>query len=289
MLVSPIMFRNPALMVKMATTLDHVTNGKSIFGLGAGWHVNEHQAYGFGFPSPGERVSRLEERSRSPTRCGRRAAGELRRARYYQLDQAYCNPAPLQQPHPPIMVAGADRGLSGWSPATPTCTTAGHRSPPSASATNASRTPAARSGARTSRSLARSPSTCCGRPTPPTAPRASTSYRPPPDRDPEAPQSPPPGRRRPGNDRPGRRLRRDRRPASHPARPLALRPGRPGARSPEVMPASAGAVAPLATIGAHDHRHPRPLHDLSTGRGGLPRCPDRADGRADQGQDERHR
>jgi len=48
-------------MTKMATTLDHITGGKSIFGLGAGWHVNEHQAYGFGWPSAGERVSRLAE------------------------------------------------------------------------------------------------------------------------------------------------------------------------------------------------------------------------------------
>jgi alkanesulfonate monooxygenase SsuD/methylene tetrahydromethanopterin reductase-like flavin-dependent oxidoreductase (luciferase family) len=112
MLVSPITFRNPGLMVKMATTLDHVTNGKSIFGLGAGWHVNEHQAYGFGFPPPGERVSRLEEALKiTHALWGSQPASFD--GTNYQLDQAYCNPAPLQQPHPPIMVAGGGPRIVG--------------------------------------------------------------------------------------------------------------------------------------------------------------------------------
>jgi alkanesulfonate monooxygenase SsuD/methylene tetrahydromethanopterin reductase-like flavin-dependent oxidoreductase (luciferase family) len=114
MLVSPVTFRNPALMVKMATTLDHVTGGKSVFGLGAGWHVNEHQAYGFGWPSPGERVSRLAEALEITHRMWNRQEQPASFAgRFYQLDRANNNPAPLQSPHPPILVAGSGPRIVG--------------------------------------------------------------------------------------------------------------------------------------------------------------------------------
>ena len=114
MLVSPITFRNPALMVKMATTLDHIAGGKSIFGLGAGWHVNEHEAYGFGWPSPGERVTRLAESLEITHRMWNRQEQPASFAgRFYQLDRANNNPAPLQTPHPPILVAGSGPRIIG--------------------------------------------------------------------------------------------------------------------------------------------------------------------------------
>jgi alkanesulfonate monooxygenase SsuD/methylene tetrahydromethanopterin reductase-like flavin-dependent oxidoreductase (luciferase family) len=114
MLVSPVTFRNPALMVKMATTLDHITGGKSIFGLGAGWHVNEHQAYGFGLPPPGERVSRLAEALEITQRMWNRQEQPASFAgRYYQIDRANNNPPPLQSPHPPILVAGSGPRIVG--------------------------------------------------------------------------------------------------------------------------------------------------------------------------------
>ena len=114
MLVSPVTFRNPALMVKMATTLDHITGGRSIFGLGAGWHVNEHQAYGFGWPSPGERVSRLAEALEITRRMwNRREQPASFAGRYYQIDQANNNTAPLQSPRPPILVAGSGPRIIG--------------------------------------------------------------------------------------------------------------------------------------------------------------------------------
>jgi alkanesulfonate monooxygenase SsuD/methylene tetrahydromethanopterin reductase-like flavin-dependent oxidoreductase (luciferase family) len=114
MLVSPVTFRNPALMVKMATTLDHITGGKSIFGLGAGWHVNEHQAYGFGWPSPGERVSRLAEALEITHRMWNRDSQPASYAgQYFHIDQAFNNPGPLQSPHPPILVAGSGPRIIG--------------------------------------------------------------------------------------------------------------------------------------------------------------------------------
>jgi alkanesulfonate monooxygenase SsuD/methylene tetrahydromethanopterin reductase-like flavin-dependent oxidoreductase (luciferase family) len=114
MLVSPITFRNPGLLVKMATTLDHITGGKSILGLGAGWHVNEHEAYGFGWPAPGERVSRLAESLEITKRMWNREEQPANFAgRFYQLDGAINNPGPVQSPHPPILVAGSGPRIIG--------------------------------------------------------------------------------------------------------------------------------------------------------------------------------
>jgi alkanesulfonate monooxygenase SsuD/methylene tetrahydromethanopterin reductase-like flavin-dependent oxidoreductase (luciferase family) len=107
MLVSGVMYRNPALLVKMATTFDHIVGGRSILGIGAGWHVNEHEAYGWGFPPAGERVSRLEEALQLTRALLAAPAGQAvsYEGKYYRLAGAFNNPPPLAQPHPPILVA----------------------------------------------------------------------------------------------------------------------------------------------------------------------------------------
>ena len=115
MLVSGVVYRNPALLVKMATTVDHITGGKSIFGIGAGWHANEHVAYGWGFPPAGERVSRLAEALQVTHALWDGAPGEPAsfEGAYYRLDGAYCNPPPIRQPRPPILVAGGGPRIIG--------------------------------------------------------------------------------------------------------------------------------------------------------------------------------
>ena len=60
-LVSGNTYRNPALMAKMAATIDEISGGRCILGIGAGWNVREHEAYGWPFPSMRERQDRLEE------------------------------------------------------------------------------------------------------------------------------------------------------------------------------------------------------------------------------------
>ena len=60
-LVCGVGYRNVGLTVKMATALDHASDRRAILGLGAGWHEPEHRAFGYGFPSLGERISRLDE------------------------------------------------------------------------------------------------------------------------------------------------------------------------------------------------------------------------------------
>ena len=60
-LVSPVTLRNPALLAKCVTTLDVLSRGRAVLGVGAGWDVAEHEAYGLAFPGTGERMDRLGE------------------------------------------------------------------------------------------------------------------------------------------------------------------------------------------------------------------------------------
>src|SRR5207237_3681428 len=60
-LVSPVTFRHPSVLAKLAATLDHVSDGRAELGLGAGWLEAEHSAYGFPFPPPARRVDLFEE------------------------------------------------------------------------------------------------------------------------------------------------------------------------------------------------------------------------------------
>lgn len=107
-LVSAITFRNLGVIAKMAATLDHVSGGRFVLGLGGGWLAREHEAFGLPFgTSAGDRLDRLDE-----------AAGLLRRlldgevvthhGRFYDLERAICAPRPLQA-HLPILVGGTGR------------------------------------------------------------------------------------------------------------------------------------------------------------------------------------
>src|SRR6058998_955132 len=60
-MVTGVTYRNPALLAKIVTTLDIVSSGRAILGIGAAWNEQEHRGYGFDFPTPGERLDRLEE------------------------------------------------------------------------------------------------------------------------------------------------------------------------------------------------------------------------------------
>ncbi len=99
-------FRHPALLAKMAVTLDHASGGRLDLGLGSGSYPPEYRQFGLELPSERERAARLDEALRvlkllftedAPTFTGR----------HYQLDAAPSLPRPLQRPHPPIHVGGA--------------------------------------------------------------------------------------------------------------------------------------------------------------------------------------
>ncbi|HUG14668.1 MAG TPA: LLM class flavin-dependent oxidoreductase [Thermomicrobiales bacterium] len=96
-------YRNPALLAKMATTLDHVTGGRVDLGLGAGWFEAEHTAFGYAFPSAGQRVEMLRESIaiiRSLMRGGRTTYDGA----YYTIQDAPFAPLPVQEGGLPIMV-----------------------------------------------------------------------------------------------------------------------------------------------------------------------------------------
>ncbi len=103
-LVFYIGYRNPALLAKAATTLDHITNGRFELGIGAGWHVWEASAYGYPFPDIGTRLDMLEE----AVQIIRRMLTEERTTFsgiHYQVDDASCLPHPVQD-RLPIWIGG---------------------------------------------------------------------------------------------------------------------------------------------------------------------------------------
>jgi alkanesulfonate monooxygenase SsuD/methylene tetrahydromethanopterin reductase-like flavin-dependent oxidoreductase (luciferase family) len=101
-------FRNPALLAKTASTLDCISNGRFIMGLGSGWQRTEYDAHGFPYPSPTERLAQLEDginvlkamwTQKEPAYHGR----------YFSVNNAYNNPRPVQKPYPPIMLGGSGK------------------------------------------------------------------------------------------------------------------------------------------------------------------------------------
>jgi F420-dependent oxidoreductase-like protein len=98
-------YRNPALVAKMTTTLDQISNGRVVLGIGAGWFEREHQAYGFHFGTARERAERLDEALAVITKLWTEDHPSYR-GKYYSLDRAPYEPKNVQQPHPPIVIGG---------------------------------------------------------------------------------------------------------------------------------------------------------------------------------------
>ena len=105
-LVTGVTYRHPAVLAKMAATVDHISNGRLEFGIGAAWHQPEHQVYGIPFPSVRERSDRLEEAVQL-IRLLFHAEGPVDfQGKYYQLQQAPFSPPCVQKPNPPIFIGG---------------------------------------------------------------------------------------------------------------------------------------------------------------------------------------
>ena len=98
-------YRNPALMAKMATTVDVMSNGRLDFGIGAGWYEHEYNAYGYEFPPIGDRLRMLGEALQifraMWTEPYASFAGD-----FYRIDGAINEPKPVQKPGPPIWIGG---------------------------------------------------------------------------------------------------------------------------------------------------------------------------------------
>lgn len=104
-LVSGNTYRHPAVLAKMATTVDHISNGRLDFGLGAAWHEYEHQAFGIPFPRVKERLDRLDEAAKVIKLLWTQDRPQFE-GTYYQLDAPPYNPSNVQVPHPPILIGG---------------------------------------------------------------------------------------------------------------------------------------------------------------------------------------
>jgi F420-dependent oxidoreductase-like protein len=104
-LVTGVTYRNPALLAKIVTTLDVISKGRAILGIGAAWNDSEHEGYGFGFPPIGRRMDRLDE---ALAICKAMFTEERPSfyGHHYRIERALNNPRPVQPGGPPILVGG---------------------------------------------------------------------------------------------------------------------------------------------------------------------------------------
>ena len=114
-------YRNPGLLANSLMTIDHLTHGRLEVGLGAGWHVAEHEAYGYRFDRPKERLDRLEEGVQVLRRLFSQERSDFK-GEHYELNDARLDPRPVQE-RIPIVVGGrgekrtlriAARHADGW-------------------------------------------------------------------------------------------------------------------------------------------------------------------------------
>lgn len=105
-LVSSNTFRHPSVLAKMATTVDHLSNGRLILGLGFGWFEREHRAFGVPFPKMKERSDRLAEALQLIIALWGANPTASFSGTYYSLLNVPFEPKPVQQPHPPILIGG---------------------------------------------------------------------------------------------------------------------------------------------------------------------------------------
>jgi alkanesulfonate monooxygenase SsuD/methylene tetrahydromethanopterin reductase-like flavin-dependent oxidoreductase (luciferase family) len=109
-MVTGITYRNPALLLKEAVTVDHVSNGRALLGVGAAWFGGEHEMFGFEFPSDGVRVSMFKEALEIFDLLQSRERSTYE-GTYYQLKDAIFEPKPVQ-PRLPVVIGGSgDRML----------------------------------------------------------------------------------------------------------------------------------------------------------------------------------
>jgi probable F420-dependent oxidoreductase len=109
-LVSPTSVHHPALLAKRASAVDQLSGGRLVLGLGAGWQINEHHAYGIELEPPGKRVSRFEE-SIQIVRAMLSQETTTFHGAYYDITDAPCDPKPVQSPLPILVGTRSPRML----------------------------------------------------------------------------------------------------------------------------------------------------------------------------------
>ena len=107
-LVTSMSYRNPSLLAKTMASIDNLSGGRFIAGIGAGWFKEEYDAYGYPYPSNAERIEQMGDGIKvlkamwtqdEPTYHGP----------YFKIDKAWCEPKPVQRPHLPILIGGGGK------------------------------------------------------------------------------------------------------------------------------------------------------------------------------------
>jgi F420-dependent oxidoreductase-like protein len=104
-------YRHPAVLAKMATTVDIISGGRLIFGIGAGWFELEHQEYGIAFHTTGARLRRLDEALDTIKLLWTEERASYS-GKYFRLHNASFNPKPVQRPHPPILIGASGENVA---------------------------------------------------------------------------------------------------------------------------------------------------------------------------------
>ncbi len=111
-LVSSVAYRNPALLAKMASTIDIISHGRLTFGIGAGWNEQEYIQYGYVFPEkPAVRIRQLDEAVQLVIKMWTERRATFH-GKYFHIEDAILEPKPVQKPHPPIMIGGSGEQLT---------------------------------------------------------------------------------------------------------------------------------------------------------------------------------
>ncbi len=107
-MVNGMHYRHPAVTANMAATLDIISGGRFELGLGAGWNLQESDAYGIELGSVKERLDRFEEGVEVIVRLLSQEVTDFE-GDHYRITDARCEPKPVQRPHPPILIGGSGK------------------------------------------------------------------------------------------------------------------------------------------------------------------------------------
>ena len=103
-------YRTPSMLAKMTATLDVASKGRLEFGIGAGWNREEYYAYGYSFPKPSVRILQMKEGIEIIKKLWTEEKTTYQ-GKYFNIKDAFCEPKPIQKPHPPITIGGSGEKL----------------------------------------------------------------------------------------------------------------------------------------------------------------------------------
>ena len=104
-------YRNPGLLAKITSNIDVISGGRLIWGIGAGWYEHEFKGYGYDFRKPADRIRVLRE-TVEIVKALWTEPDVTYRGKHFTLEGAQCDPKPVQQPHPEILIGGGGEQLT---------------------------------------------------------------------------------------------------------------------------------------------------------------------------------